>query len=80
LLYVRLLDIESSRSDASESLDISIGSMHEEGSLTVDVRLALLRIVSDSSKSQALKGIISAGITKSVAYGLAKLKKGQKKP
>ena len=55
----------------------SVEEMHGAGGLPTAIRAALGDIVAGSSKAQAAKGVISAGVVRSVAYGLAKLKKGQ---
>ena len=43
------------------------------------VRDGLARVIKLSSRQQSLKGILTAGIFKSIAYGASKLSKARKK-
>ena len=56
-----------------------IAEIHEKGEMATVIRQALGDIVAGSSQAQAFKGVLSAGLAKSAAYGLAKLKKGRAK-
>jgi len=69
----------STRSSLCQALPKSLSKSIDQSCTKESIQAGLAAVVQRASHAQTMKGILTAGVTKSILYGLAKLKKSFRK-